>query len=92
VIAGIVTQQLIPSLTETLVPAVEILMGTTGVKNLLREGKTYQLDDVITTGIADGMLSLDRSLVELVKNGIVAKEEAMIHVKDIPTFESLLQS
>ncbi|MFC1640489.1 type IV pilus twitching motility protein PilT [Patescibacteria group bacterium] len=92
VLTGIVTQRLIPSIDERMVPAVEILIGSQAARNLIREGKTYQLDDVIATGIGEGMISLDRSLVELVKNGIIAKEEAINHVKDIPTFESLLQS
>ena len=90
-LSGVVTQQLIPSLDERLHPATEILIVNSAVRNLIREGKTYQLDDVIATGIGEGMISLDRSLVELVKNGIVAKEEAISHVRDIPTFESLLQ-
>lgn len=92
VLSGIVTQQLVPTVDERLMPAVEILIANQAVKHLIREGKSYQLDDVIATGVGEGMLSLDRSLVELVKNGVVAKEEAINHVKDIPTFESLLQN
>lgn len=91
VLAGIVTQKLVPSLESSLVPACEILMSNLAVKNLIRDGKTYQLDDMIVTGASEGMISMDRSLAELVASGLVAKEEAINHVKEIPTFESLLQ-
>lgn len=91
VLSGIVTQKLVPSLEQTLIPACEIMVSNLAVKNIIRDGKTYQLDDMIATGAEEGMISMDRSLAELVQNGMVAKEEAINHVKEIPTFESLLQ-
>ncbi len=91
VLTGVVTQKLIPSLEDSMVPACEIMMSNLAVKNIIREGKTYQLDDMIATGASEGMVSFDRSLAELVQSGLVAKEEAINHVKEIPTFESLLQ-
>jgi twitching motility protein PilT len=91
VLTGIVTQKLVPSLEDSLVPACEIMISNLAVKNIIRDGKTYQLDDMIATGAEEGMISMDRSLAELVQNGLIAKEEAINHVKEIPTFESLLQ-
>ncbi len=91
VLSGIVTQKLVPSLEQTLIPACEIMVSNLAVKNIIRDGKTYQLDDMIATGAEEGMISMDRSLAELVQNGLIAKEEAINHVKEIPTFESLLQ-
>lgn len=91
VLCGMVTQQLIPTIDEHMTPALEILIGTPAIRNAIREGKIYQIDDMVATGFAEGMLSLDRSLVELVKHGYVAKEAVTSFVRDIPTFESLLQ-
>lgn len=91
VLIGTVTQKLVPSLESSLVPACEIMVSNLAVKNIIRDGKTYQLDDMIATGASEGMISMDRSLAELVQNGLVAREEAINHVKEIPTFESLLQ-
>ncbi|MBZ0269393.1 type IV pilus twitching motility protein PilT, partial [bacterium] len=65
------------------VAAVEILMGTKAVAALIREKKTHQLPSVIQTGRADGMQLLDESLARLVREGIVAAEEAQ-RLSDTP--------
>lgn len=77
VIEAVVSQRLIPSLKGNLTPAVEIMLATPAVKNLIREGKTHQIDNVISTSSDLGMLSLERSLASLVLNNAISYEEAL---------------
>ncbi len=56
--------------------ATEILMATPAIQNLIREGKTFQIDNIIQTSSDLGMVSIERSLSELVKEGIVSMDTA----------------
>ena len=68
----------------------EILLKNHAVENLIREGKTYQLDNVIETSLEQGMISMDRSLAELVKGGIISLESALTYAKDQKYLQSML--
>ncbi|MGC8782834.1 MAG: type IV pilus twitching motility protein PilT [Armatimonadota bacterium] len=72
------------------VAAFEVLVGTSAVRNLIREAKTFQLTSLIQTGTKQGMMTLDQSLASLVKSGIVTYEEALAKAKDIKEFNALL--
>ena len=54
-------------------------MGSSAVRNLIRENKTHQLDNVISTSSDMGMISLERSLAQLVDSDLVSYEEAQLH-------------
>jgi len=74
---AVVSQRLVPRLDGTgRVAAIEILMNTKAVGNLIREQKTFQLHSVMQTGSQYGMCLLDHSLNELVKRRIISKESA----------------
>jgi len=64
------------------VAALEIMVANKAVSNLIRENKTFQLRSVLQTGGAQGMRFLDQSLDELVKAGVVRREEAARHAED----------
>jgi twitching motility protein PilT len=64
------------------VPALELLLGTRAVANLIREQKTFQIRSILQTGAAQGMGLLDASLAQLVKSGLVARDEALRHAED----------
>ncbi|HSM13239.1 MAG TPA: type IV pilus twitching motility protein PilT [Thermoanaerobaculia bacterium] len=64
------------------VPALEILLGTRAVANLIRESKTFQIRSILQTGTAQGMGLLDASLAQLVRTGTVTREEALLHAED----------
>ncbi|HEV8580068.1 MAG TPA: type IV pilus twitching motility protein PilT [Thermoanaerobaculia bacterium] len=64
------------------VPALEILVATRAVGNLIRENKTFQIRSVLQTGGSLGMCLLDTSLTELVKSRIITREEALRHAED----------
>jgi twitching motility protein PilT len=64
------------------VPALEILVANRAVGNLIRENKTFQIRSVLQTGASLGMCLLDSSLSELVRTGIIRREEALRHAED----------
>ncbi|MFP4607612.1 MAG: ATPase, T2SS/T4P/T4SS family, partial [Thiohalospira sp.] len=73
---GVVAQVLLKASGGGRVAAHEILVGTSAVRNLIREDKVAQLYSVMQTGQSAGMSTLDQSLQQLVSRGSVAREEA----------------
>jgi twitching motility protein PilT len=74
---GVVAQTLLPrSDGRGRVPAVEVLVNTPAVANLIREGKTFQAHSAMQTGHAQGMLTFESSINELVRKGLVSKTDA----------------
>ncbi len=73
-LAGIVSQRLMPAIGGGRVPAVEILIGTSAIRNLIREGKTHQIDSAVQTSFEQGMVTLDSSLATLIKSGVITEE------------------
>ncbi|HOI59986.1 MAG TPA: type IV pilus twitching motility protein PilT [Candidatus Pacearchaeota archaeon] len=68
---GIVSQRLIPKINGGIVPACEILFNNDAVSNLIRKDKVYEIPLIIDTSYDEGMISLNRSLAELVRTGII---------------------
>jgi twitching motility protein PilT len=64
------------------VAARQVQRGTRPVANLIRESKTFQIRSVLQTGAAHGMCLLDTSLAQLVRTGIVTRDEAVRHAED----------
>lgn len=75
---GIVCQQLIPDVNGTLIPAFEIMKSTTAIQNMIREDKLHQLESAMQAGAAEGMCTMDGSLLKLYKEGRIAKETALM--------------
>ena len=73
---GIFSQRLVPRVSGGLVPAYELLLNNTAVSNLIREGRTPEIDVVIETGSEQGMVDLNHSLSELVRAGEISAETA----------------
>ncbi|HEY3269407.1 MAG TPA: type IV pilus twitching motility protein PilT [Armatimonadota bacterium] len=71
------------------VAALEIMVANSAIRNLIREGKTFQMHSVIETCTRDGMCTLDQSLKELVKSGRVTKEDALAKATDPDSLESI---
>jgi twitching motility protein PilT len=74
---GVIAQRLLPRVGGGRVAAFEVLMSTTAVKNLIREGKSEQLRNVIATGQRTGMQTLEASMKVLVDQGVVAHDVAV---------------
>ena len=78
-LAGIISERLIPKIDGGRVPACEIMLTNPAVRNLIRERKSYQIDLVIETSVQDGMLTLNRSLVSLLKKKEISLENAELY-------------
>ena len=88
---GICSQRLIPAIGGGRVISAEILVATGAVRNIIREGKTHQLDAVIQTGAEYGMQSMDRQLVQLVQAGSISFDEAKNVAVDLQELERLMR-
>lgn len=83
VLEGVVSQQLIPSADKKrLVVASEVMVVNPAIRNLIREGKHYQINSIMQTGHSSGMQLLEEDLARLVKSGDISKREAILHAQD----------
>jgi len=78
-ITAVVSQRLIPTIGGGRRAAMEVLIGTPAVSNLIREGKEHMIDNTIQTGADVGMFSLESSLVALIREGKITQQEAEAH-------------
>jgi twitching motility protein PilT len=78
-LVGIVSERLIPRIEGGRVPACEIMIANPAIRNLIRERKTYQIDLVIETNAQEGMITLNRSLADLVKRREISLENAELY-------------
>lgn len=76
VIEAVFSMRLVMGTTKTRVVAYEVMLGTTAIKTAIREGKTHQIESVLETSQEAGMSTLERSLADLVKRGMVTMEVA----------------
>ena len=83
ILMAICSQRLIPSIGGGRVAAAELLIATPAVRNIIREGKSHQLEAVIQTGAEFGMQSMDKTLVNLIHNGSITYDEARNYAVDI---------
>ncbi|HXF83416.1 MAG TPA: type IV pilus twitching motility protein PilT [bacterium] len=89
VLLGVAAQTLLPRADgKGRICAVEMLVATPAVRNLVREGKTFQLPSIIQTGTKEGMQTLDQSLKALVRAGVVTPEEALRRATDRALFSA----
>jgi twitching motility protein PilT len=87
---GIFSQRLIPRISGGLVPAYELLINNNAVSNLIREKRTHEVDVVIETGYEQGMIDMNRSLLELVRMGEITIENAYLNSFNPKALERLI--
>jgi len=80
---AICSQRLIPAIGGGRLVSAEILVANPAVRNIIREGKSHQLDQVIQTSAKEGMQSMDRTLVQLVQSGQITYDEAKNYAVDL---------
>ena len=73
---GIFSQRLIPRISGGMIPAYELMINNNATANLIREGRTFEINNVIETSSKEGMISLNKSLEELVRMGEITLENA----------------
>lgn len=91
ILVAICAQRLIPTIGGGRIAAAEILVATPAVRNIIREGKSHQLEAVIQTGSEHGMQSMDKTLVNLIHNGTITYDEARMVAVDIEELDRLMR-
>lgn len=92
VLQAVISQQLVPTLDGKQTPAFEIMYTNPAIKNLIREAKTHQIDSAIQAGAAQGMCTMDTSLLRLVTEKRVSKETALTHCMHYEAMEKRLSA
>ena len=91
ILMAIVSQRLIPSVGGGRIPAAEILVANSAVRNLIREGKTQQIEAIIQTGSEFGMQSMDKTLTGLVHGGEISYDEARNYAVDLKELDRMMR-
>jgi len=88
---GVIAQTLCRKIGGGRVAALEVLIATQAISNLIREGKTFQIPSMMQVGKASGMVSLNEALLELVTKKLVEPDEAYAKAVDKNAFEAALK-
>jgi len=91
IVQAICSQRLMPAIGGGRIAAAEILIATPAVRNIVREGKSHQLDAVIQTGAEHGMQSMDKTLLELIHGGTITYDEARNFAVDIEELDRMMR-
>lgn len=89
---GVVAQQLLPKVGGGRIAAIEVMIATPAIRNLIREGKTHQMYSVLETSSQVGMQTMDRMLFDLYKNGYVTFDEALVRCIDREGFQAMAKA
>lgn len=82
VLHAVVSQRLLPTVDGRLVPAFEIMILTPAIQNLIREGKTHQIDGMIYNSTNESMLAMDTSILRLYQQGLIDKDTALANASN----------
>jgi twitching motility protein PilT len=88
---GVFSQRLIPSLKGGRVVAYELLINTKAVSTMIREGRTHEIDTAIETGSEHGMISMNRSLIDLVQRGEISIDDARMYTTNPDGLSGMIQ-
>ena len=90
VLNAVVSQQLIPGVDGKMVPAFEIMICNQAIRTLIRDGKTHQIDNAISTNRQLGMITMDDAIINLYKQGKISKEIAIMYSSNPTQIEKRL--
>jgi len=76
-VVAVASQRLLPKVGGGRIPAVELMFANSGIRNLIREGKTHQIDTMIQTAAQQGMMLIENHLVQLIQQNLITKEVAL---------------
>ena len=82
VLQAVVSQRLIPSKDGKMVPAFEVMILTPAIRNLIREGKTHQIDGMIYASTNESMIAMDTSILRLYREGVIDKKAALANASN----------
>jgi twitching motility protein PilT len=87
----VVAQQLLPRMGGGRIATIEVMIATSAIRNLIREGKTHQIYSALETGAQFGMQTMDKVLADMYRNGNITHEEAMARSIDRENLKRFLQ-
>lgn len=91
VLEGVISQQLIPRRNGSgIIAAIEVMVVNSAIRNLIREGKPFQINSIIQTSSSIGMQSLEANLAQLCMDGVITQEDAAMRASDPQIFFQLL--
>ena len=82
VLQTIISQQMIPTIDGKNIPVFEVINLNNAVRNMIRESKIHQIDSIITSNTSDGLIGMDKQILELVQKGIVTSENALLYASN----------
>ncbi|MSU60545.1 MAG: type IV pilus twitching motility protein PilT [Candidatus Staskawiczbacteria bacterium] len=88
---GVVSQRLVPKISGGFVPVCEVMIANTAISNLIRENKTHEIPAVIETSLREGMISLNRSLSDLVRNKQISLKDSVDYSLNPAELKNLLR-
>ena len=91
ILMAICSQRLVPAIGGGRVAAAEIMIANPAIRALIREGKTFQIDTAIQTGAEQGMQTMDRTLAQLVRTGVITYDSAREYAVDVNELERLMR-
>jgi twitching motility protein PilT len=92
-IQAVIAQQLLPRAgAPGRVPAIEVMIASPAIRNLIRENKTHQIPSMIQTSAAHGMIAMDQSLRDLYLKGFVTLEEAMLRAQNVDELKKMINT
>lgn len=83
VLHTVISQQLLPGIDGSLVPAFEIMHMTPAIRNMIRDNKNHQIENAVASGGSEGMITMDQSILALCRAGKITKETALIYAVDL---------
>jgi twitching motility protein PilT len=83
-LAGVIYQQLVPAIGGGRVAAFEVLIANTAVRSMIKEGRTDQIRSVLQTSLREGSQTLERSLNQLVRGGMISERDARFRALNPP--------
>ena len=86
----VVSQQLVPTEDDRILPAFEILVANSAIRNMIRDNKTHQVNSIILSGREEGMIPMDQSLLQLVLDGAINRETALNYAMNKELLEKRL--
>ncbi len=91
VLQAVVSQQLVPTTDGLLRPAFELMLLTKAIRNLIRESKIQQIDSIIASGGAQGMMTMDGSLRQLWSEGVISADTAITYSQDSERMKNMVR-
>ena len=79
VLQAVVSQRLLPTVDGQMAPAFEVMVLTPAIRNLIREGRTHQIDNIIFSSTNESMISMDASILNLYRKGVIDKRTALMN-------------